>query len=135
MTQLARRLYIPSVTAVALGFCIAALGVLLNHMAMHHFGLLVTVGAIPPLCYSLTNRAAQNSDDQLAESHRAGYRLALQHVHMGLLDSPAAPPDGGEGVEEVDTQETCTVRSADIPDNVWPIRSHDDKEDDNRKAV
>lgn len=130
MTSLARRLYVPSVATVALGFCIAALGVLLNHMHMHHFGLLVTVGAIPALCYALTHRATQASDDQLAEAHTAGYRLALQHVHMGLLDSPAAPPDGGEGVEEEDTQGMSIIRSEDLPDNVRPIRSRDDEEDD-----
>jgi hypothetical protein len=97
---------------------------------MHHFGLLVTVGAIPTLCYALTHRATQASDDQLAEAHTAGYRLALQHVHMGLLDSPAAPPDGGEGVEEEDTQGMSIIRSEDLPDNVRPFRPRDDEEDD-----
>lgn len=135
MTPLARRLYIPSVTVAALGSATAVLGVLLNAYDMFRLGLIALVTTIPAVCYCLVHRATQASDDQLAETHRAGYRLALQHVSLGLLDSPAAPPDGGEGVAEVDTQETCTVRSADIPDNVWPIRSHDDKEDDNRKAV
>jgi hypothetical protein len=129
MTRLARRLYIPSVTTVALGFCIATFGVLRGHMATHHFGLLVTVVGIPILCYALIHRATQASDDQLAEAHTAGYRLALQHVHMGLLDSPA-PPDGGEGVEEEDTQGMSIIRSEELPDNVRPFRSRDDEEDD-----
>jgi hypothetical protein len=131
----ARRLYVPSLTAVSLGFCLATFGVLRGNMPVHHFGLLVTVAAIPPLCYALIHRATQASDDQLAEAHTAGYRLALQHVHMGLLDSPAAPPDGGEGVEEEDTQGISIVWGTDLPDNVRPIRSRDDEEDDNRKAI
>ncbi|MFD5230982.1 hypothetical protein ACFWJ5_21080 [Streptomyces qaidamensis] len=130
MTRLARRLYAPSVTTVALGFCTAMLGVLRDHMPMHHLGLLVTVAAIPTLGYALIHRATQATDDQLADMHTAGYRLALQHVHMGLLDSPAAPPDGGEGVEEEDTQGISIIRSEDLPDNVRPIRSRDDEEDD-----
>jgi hypothetical protein len=130
MTRLARRLFIPSVATVSLGFCLATFGVLRGHMSIHHFGLLVTVVGIPTLCYALIHRATQASDDQLAESHTAGYRLALQHVHMGLLDPPAAPPDGGEGVEEEDTQGISVIRSEDLPDNVRPFRSRDDEEDD-----
>ncbi|MEU0675117.1 hypothetical protein ABZ330_19920 [Streptomyces sp. NPDC006172] len=136
MTHLARRLYVPSIITAVLGAVSATLGVLHNHYDVFRIALVALITAIPPLGYCLIHRANQASDDQLADMHRAGYRLALQHVHMGLLDSPAAPPDGGEGVEEEDTQGISIIRSGDLPDNVRPIRSHDDEEDDdNRKAV
>lgn len=134
MTPIARSLYVPSVATAAVGTALAMLGVLLPHRTLWAAGLLAAVAAIPVLCYCLIHRATQASDDQLAEAHTAGYRLALQHVHMGLLDSPAAPPDGGEGVAEEDTQGISIIRSADLPDNVWLIRARD-KEDDDRKAV
>lgn len=135
MTRLARRLYVPSIATVAVGTLTAMLGVLRNHPDTWRLGLLVLVAAIPALCYCLAYRATQASDDQLADTHRAGYRLALLHVHLGLLDQPDAPTDGGEGVEEEDTQPISMIWAADLPDNVRPIRAHDTEEDDNRKAV
>ncbi|ALM38197.1 MULTISPECIES: hypothetical protein [Streptomyces] len=132
MTLLARRLYFPSTVAVALGTVIAISGVLVGHFTMWRLGLVCLVAAIPALCYCLAQRASQASDDQLADMHRAGYRLALQHVALGLLDSPAAPPDGGEGAPSEDTQGLSIVRPAELPDNVRRLRARDNR---NRKAV
>lgn len=134
MTPLAQRLYVPSATVAALGTVIAVTGVLLDHYDTWRLGLVSLIAAIPLLCYCLTHRAMQASDDQLATTHSAGYRLALQHVYLGLLDPPYAPPDGGEAAEE-DPQGTSTVRSAELPGNVRPLRSPDDEEEDDRKAV
>lgn len=135
MTRLARRLYAPSVAIAALGTVTATLGVLHDQPDTFRLGIIALVAAIPALCYCLTHLATQASDYQLAEAHSAGYRLALQHVSLGLLGSPAAPPDGGEGVEEEDTQGISIIRSGHLPDNVRPIRSHNDEEDDDRKAI
>ncbi|MGW5304882.1 hypothetical protein ACWERF_13190 [Streptomyces griseoluteus] len=136
MTRLARRLYVPSVVTVVLGAVTATFGVLHDWEDAFSLGLVASVAALPGLLYCLTNRAAEASDDQLADAHHAGYRLALQHVSMGLLDSPAAPPDGGEGVEEEDTQGISLVDLANhLPDNVRPFRSRNDEEDDHRKAI
>ncbi|MFI6371047.1 hypothetical protein [Streptomyces sp. NPDC050546] len=135
MTPLARRLYAPSVAALVLGATTAIHGVLRDHYDGFRLGLVVLITAIPALCYCIAYRATQASDDQLAETHSAGYRLALQHVHMGLLDPPEAPRDGGEGAEGEDTQGISIIRIADLPGNVRPIRPLDEEEDDDRKAV
>ncbi|MFD7121940.1 hypothetical protein ACFWAA_33605 [Streptomyces sp. NPDC059922] len=134
MTPLARRIYAPSVTSGALGTALALVGVICDSFDLWRLGLVALVASIPALCYCLAHRAAQASDDQLAETHSAGYRLALRHVSLGLLDSPAAPPDGGEGVGEEDTQGICTIRSGDLPNNVRPFRPRDSKGND-RKVV
>ncbi|MEU5136730.1 hypothetical protein [Streptomyces californicus] len=135
MTPLAQRTYVPSLTVAFLGTVTAAAGVLLDHYDVWRMGLLGLIASIPVLCYCIAHRATQASDDQLAETHSAGYRLALQHVHLGLLDTPDAPPDGGEGAEEDDTQGISIIRIADLPGNVRPFRPRDDEEDDNRKAI
>ncbi|MFF9704127.1 hypothetical protein ACF1FE_23550 [Streptomyces griseofuscus] len=135
MTPLARRMYVPSLAALAFGATTAIHGVLRDHYDGFRLGLVMLITAIPALCYCIAYRATQASDDQLAQTHSAGYRLALQHVSLGLLDTPDAPPDGGEGAEEEDTQGISIIRAADLPGNVRPIRPRDDKEDDNRKAV
>ncbi|MFH9295657.1 hypothetical protein [Streptomyces sp. NPDC017520] len=135
MNRLAHRLYTPSLTAAAVGTVTAALGVLQSHTDTWRVGMLILATAIPALCYCLAYRATQATDAQLADIHRDGYQLGLLHVHMGLLDQPSAPPDGGEGVEEEDTQGISVIRLADLPDNVRPIRGHGDEEDNTRKVV
>ncbi|MFH8793818.1 hypothetical protein [Streptomyces sp. NPDC017941] len=135
MAPLARRLYFPSFATAAFGAALATSGVLRNHYAWSSYGMLILVAAVPAICYCLTHRATQANDERLAETHRAGYRLALHHVSMGLLEPPSAPPDGGEGVEEDDAQKLSTTKSVILPDNVRPIRSHDDEMENDRKAV
>ncbi|MEU9306919.1 hypothetical protein [Streptomyces sp. NPDC048256] len=135
MTPLARRSYIPSLTVAALGVVAAIYGVLLDHYDVWRIGLLALIAAIPAVCYSLAHRASRASDDRLAETHSAGYRLALQHVHLGLLDTPDAPRDGGEGADGETTQGISIIRSADLPGNVRPIRPRDNKEGNSRKVI
>ncbi|KUF19563.1 hypothetical protein [Streptomyces silvensis] len=130
MSPLARRLYLPSIATAAFGTAISLYGVLHNLYNVSALGTLALVAAIPALSYCLTARATQASDDQLAETHRTGYRLALQHVAMGLLDPPA-PPDGGERAVEDDTQKAPPTKSVILPDNVWPFRPRED----DRRAV
>ncbi|MBT3157385.1 hypothetical protein KQH42_07145 [Streptomyces sp. CHA1] len=128
----ARRILMPSIAAVAVGAVIGLVGVLLDSLSIWRFGLLLTVAAIPLLCYSLIYRALQASDDQLAATHRAGYQLALFHVAEGLL-GPIAPPDGGEDVGHSVTHQ-AGARDY-LPDNVRPLRDRGNEEDDNRKAI
>ncbi|MFG2650925.1 hypothetical protein [Streptomyces sp. NPDC048436] len=135
MPRLARALYVPSVALSALGTVTATLGVLHDQPDVFRLGMIALVAAIPALCYCLTHRATRVSDYQLTETHSAGYRLALQHVSLGLLGSPAAPPDGGEGVEEEEAQGIVTIPRGDLPDNVRPIRSHDDEEDTRKRKA
>ncbi|MEU2759354.1 hypothetical protein [Streptomyces sp. NPDC007094] len=133
--RLARRLFVPFIAIGAGGTITAGAGILQNHPDTFRAGLTLLVAAIPGLCYCLAYRAAQATDVQLADARRDGYRLALHHVHMGLLDQPSAPPDGGEGVEEEDTQPISIVRGVSLPDNVRPLRAHDNAKDGTRKAV
>jgi hypothetical protein len=133
MNRIARRLFRPSVAAIITGVSIAMFGVLCGSLHIWRLGLLVAVAALPALCYALIHRAAVASDDQLAHAHRTGYQLALYHVSLGLLDTPAAPPDGGEGVGHADPQGLPAPRTA--PGNVRPLRPRDRAETDNRKAV
>lgn len=133
MNRTARRLFYPSAVTIALGASVSIYGIYAGSLTIWRAGLLAAVLAFPTLGYALTHRAAEASDDQLAHAHRAGYQLALYHVSQGLLDTPAAPPDGGEDVGPEDTQGVAILR--DLPDNVRPIRGRDDEEDDNRKAV
>lgn len=102
--RIARRLYLPSIAIGAGGVITAAVGILQNHADVFRTGLTLLVAAIPALCYCLTYRAGQTTDVQLAEARQDGYRLALLHMHMGLLDQPSAPPDGSKDVEEEDAQ-------------------------------
>ncbi|MEI5099033.1 recombinase family protein [Streptomyces sp. PmtG] len=88
MTRLAQRLFAPSVAIAVLGTVSATLGVLLDRYDAFRLGVVALVAVIPVLCYCLTHRATQASDYQLAETHSAGYRLALLHVSMGLLGLP-----------------------------------------------
>ncbi|MCQ9706637.1 hypothetical protein [Streptomyces sp. BSP1] len=128
----ARRTLVPAIAAIAVGTAIGLVGVLLDSLPIWRFGLLLTVAAIPPLCCSLLYRAVQASDDQLANTHRAGYQLALLHVAEGLL-GPVAPPDGGEDVGQTSLRHRAAPGC--LPDNVRPLRGRDDEEDDTRKAV
>ena len=133
MNRLSRHLFTPSVAAITGGATVGLFGVLTERFPIWRVGLLTIVAALPALSCALIYRAAQASDDQLAHVHRAGYQLALYHVSQGLLDTPAAPPDGGEDVGQEDTQGIVILR--DLPGNVRPFRPRDGKEDDHRKAV
>ncbi|MFD5901751.1 hypothetical protein ACFWHG_09630 [Streptomyces microflavus] len=132
--RIARRLYLPSIAIGAGGAMTAGVGILQDHADVFRTGITLLIAAIPALSYCLAYRAELTTDMQLAEARRDGYRLALHHVHMGLLDQPSAPPDGGESVEEEDTLPNSIVRGVDLPDNVRPIRTHA-TEDNTRKVV
>ncbi|MCG7524903.1 hypothetical protein MHW47_10705 [Streptomyces sp. OfavH-34-F] len=134
MTRLSRRLYPTSVTAIAGGAAVGLAGVLLESFPVWRIGILLAVVALPSLGYALIYRAAQASNAQLAAEHTAGYQLALYHVSLGLLDAPAAPPDGGEGVGQADTRGLAIVRT--LPDSARAICPRDGKDTTHtRKAV
>jgi len=126
-----RLIFALSVIAVALGTGLAMTGVLRDHLPVWRVGLIVLVAALPSLCYALIHRASQVSRDQLDLTYRAGYEQALRHVSMGLLD-PTAPTDGGETVARDGTQGITPRGAKHLPDNVRPIRPHDDKEKDRK---
>ncbi|MER8042555.1 hypothetical protein [Streptomyces sp. NPDC094032] len=129
-----RRLYATSAALITLGVLVALVGVLTHSFHTWRLGVLLAVAAMPALGYALIHRAAQATEEQLAHSHRAGYNLALDHVSQGLLDAPA-PPGGGEGAGQYDPHGTNALCDDDLLGNVRPIRPHDGKDTNNRKAV
>ena len=99
---------------VALGFA----GIRDEGDSLTRAGILIGLAALPPFVVWQSQRAHQNTADQLADAHTAGYRLALEHVAAGLLDQHTAPPDGGDHVEaaEHDRADLATEdRAADDP--------------------
>ncbi|MCX5161913.1 hypothetical protein OOK39_21970 [Streptomyces sp. NBC_00264] len=82
-----------------LGIGLGLVGILDEGDSITRAGIVLSVASFPPLIIWQSQRAHQLADDQLAETHAAGYRLALEHVAAGLLDDSTAPPDGGAHVE------------------------------------
>lgn len=91
-----------------LGTCVLTLATSLGGYAflvqaeeLGRVGMLVSVPAATALVVGALRQHATVNDDQLAEAHRAGYTLALDHVARGLLDQPTAPTGGGDQLAEV----------------------------------
>ncbi|MFD4371535.1 hypothetical protein ACFWPY_08075 [Streptomyces sp. NPDC058527] len=127
-----RQLYIPSATVIVLGTLGALAGVLTNTVPIWRIGVLLAIVALPPLGYALLHRANQATEEQLDHAYRAGYHRALTHVSQGLLDAPAAPPDGGE--EAGHGPHGAHTPCDDPLGNVRLIRPHG-KDNNPRKAV
>ncbi|MFB7452807.1 hypothetical protein [Streptomyces sp. NPDC056194] len=127
-----RHLLIPSAAVIVLGALAALVGVFAPHVYAYRLGILLAIVALPSLGYALLHRATQATEEQLDHAYRAGYHRALTHVSQGLLDAPAAPPDGGE--EAGHDPHGIRVPCDELPGNVRPIRPHG-KDNGNRKAV
>ncbi|WP_406334287.1 hypothetical protein OG814_11650 [Streptomyces zaomyceticus] len=127
-----RHLYIPSAAVIILGALLALVGVFAPHVYAYRLGVLLAIVALPPLGYALLHRATRATEEQLDHAYRAGYHRALTHVSQGLLDAPAAPPDGGEEAGH-DPQGAPAPCDDELPGNVRPIRPHGDNNP--RKAV
>ncbi|MEK9521421.1 hypothetical protein MIU24_18805 [Streptomyces venezuelae] len=128
----ARHLYIPSTALITLGTLLAIVGVFAPHVYAYRLGVLLAIVALPPLGYALLHRATRATEEQLDHAYRAGYHRALTHVSQGLLDAPAAPPDGGE---EAGHGPHGTHTPCDDPlGNVLSFRQHG-KDTNPRKAV
>ncbi|MEU1020219.1 hypothetical protein [Streptomyces sp. NPDC005898] len=136
-----RRMYAPTVAILVAGIVIGLLGIFQDGGDMSRAGILLAFASLPPLCYWQTQRAHDAVEDQVADAHEAGYRLALEHVAKGLLSRKPAPTDGGTHVEAIDDRATTNDdRAAEettgtvAPSNVRPLRlvRHDH---DERKIV
>lgn len=57
-------------------------------------GFFLTVVAVPLVVINALRGEHRAQDDQLADAHTAGYRLALDHVARGLLDQASTAPTG-----------------------------------------
>ncbi|MFF3886566.1 hypothetical protein [Streptomyces sp. NPDC001914] len=138
----ARRMYAPTVAILVAGIVIGLLGIFQDGGDVSRAGILLAFAALPPLCYWQTQRAHDGVEDQVADAHEAGYRLALEHVAKGLLTKHAAPPDGGTHVEPIADRATLHEQRAPgktegplAAGNVRPLRLIRHDEDDERKIV
>jgi hypothetical protein len=132
-------MYAPTVTIFATGITLSLVGIFQDDGGdLSRAGILIAFASLPPLCYWQTQRAHDDVENQVADAHAAGYRLGLEHVAKGLLKRNAAPPDGGEHVDQVEQcADQATHRAANgaagpvVPDNVRPLRlvqpDHDER--------
>lgn len=85
----------PTATTAALlavGLALGTLGLLTDHNAAIHGGILAALAALPTLIVAMLRAVHRVADEQLAAAHADGYRLAVQHCARGLLAPP--PPTG-----------------------------------------
>ncbi|APD18561.1 hypothetical protein SEA_PICARD_31 [Streptomyces phage Picard] len=127
-----RHLAISSVAVIVLGALLALGGVFAPNFHAYRLGILLALLALAPLGYALLHHATRATEEQLDHAYRAGYHRALTHVSQGLLDAPAAPPDGGEEVGQYDAQGNALCDD-DLLDNVRPLRPYENTNP--RKAV
>ncbi|MDX3063390.1 hypothetical protein PV518_14560 [Streptomyces sp. ND04-05B] len=136
-----RKMYAPTVAILVVGITLGLLGIFEDGGDVSRAGILIAFASLPPLCYWQTQRAHDAVEDQVADAHEAGYRLALEHVAKGLLSRKSAPPDGGKHVEPVadrahldDDRAAGGTAGPVVPDNVRPLRLIRDDYDE-RKIV
>jgi hypothetical protein len=77
-----------------LGLVLGVLGVLGRNDDVMRCGILLTVVAAPLVVINALRAERRFLDDQRSASHTAGYRLALEHVALGLLDPASTTPTG-----------------------------------------
>lgn len=136
-----RRLYAPTVAILVAGIVLGLLGIFQDGGDLSRAGILIAFASLPPLCYWQTQRAHDAVEDQVADAHEAGYRLALEHVAKGLLSRNAVPPDGGKCCGPVADRPTLSgdraageAAGSVVLDNVRPLRLIRDDHDE-RKIV
>ncbi|MFJ6074686.1 hypothetical protein ACIQFU_28300 [Streptomyces sp. NPDC093065] len=132
-----RRMYAPTLAILITGITLGLLGIFEDGGNVSRAGILIAFAALPPLCYWQTQRAHDAVEDQVADAHEAGYRLALEHVAKGLLSRKSAPPDGGTHVNPVEDRATLDPDLSNgaigpaVPNNVRPLRrtrsDHDER--------
>ncbi|MFH9430274.1 hypothetical protein ACH4JZ_18525 [Streptomyces sp. NPDC017615] len=82
------------VAIFASGIAAGCLGMLTGRTQVGWVGLFVAGCGVPLLiCRSIKTSMAVRTDE-LAEARNAGYKMALQHVSLGLLDQHTVPPEG-----------------------------------------
>ncbi|MCX5266050.1 hypothetical protein [Streptomyces sp. NBC_00199] len=108
-----RRTQVTSLVLLLVGTSGGTFGMITDHQDAGRLGIALAMLAGPLLiCHSI--RVAQHvSEEQLADAHNAGYRLALEHVARGLLDPPEDPQPGHAETEN---------RAGRGPGNVIPMR-------------
>lgn len=67
-------------------------GMLLSHTALTHTGILATLVAATGTVCTKVSHVGQLAEAEREAERQAGYRLALQHVALGLFDPQ---PSGG----------------------------------------
>ncbi|WP_371518013.1 hypothetical protein [Kitasatospora sp. NBC_01300] len=77
-------------------------------------GLAMMLAALPAAIAMQQKRAAELRQDERAEIHSAGYRLALRHVAEGLL-TPPQPSDPRPGSQESADNVVYLPRVTDAP--------------------
>ncbi|MFE7782073.1 hypothetical protein [Streptomyces nigrescens] len=93
------------------GTVVGFVGLLDDGSDMTHAGMLIDLTAVPPIVIAQSQRAHRKAQDEIAAAHTAGYRQALEHVAAGLLDQEAAPPDGGDHIEQDDGHDRAELAS------------------------
>lgn len=91
-----RRIHASVIALMALGVLGGSIGMAVENDIIGGLGLFLTVAAMPLLISMENRRAERHGDAQLADTFNAGYRLALEHVALGLLDQHAAPTGPGD---------------------------------------
>lgn len=82
-------------TPLAAGLTTGVVGILVENNDLRGIGVFLIVAALPPLMMRTLRLSQRVAAHQLAEADNAGYWRALDHVARGLLDTNAAPPNGG----------------------------------------
>ncbi|SDT69571.1 hypothetical protein SAMN05216371_3829 [Streptomyces sp. TLI_053] len=77
-------------------------------------GLGLMLAALPAVVITQQKRAAELREDERAEIHNDGYRLALEHVAQGLL-TPPQPSDPRPGMHEPADNVVYLPRVTDAP--------------------
>lgn len=99
----ARSLSILGSTMLTLATSLGGYAFLTEAEELGRVGMLVSVPAATVLVVGALRQHSTVNDDRLADAHRAGYTLALDHVARGLLDQPTVPTGGGDQLAEVRT--------------------------------
>ncbi|MFF7234438.1 hypothetical protein [Streptomyces sioyaensis] len=89
-----------ALAVLTVGTVVGFVGLIDDGSDMTHAGMLIALATVPPIVISQSQRAHRKAEDEIAAAHTAGYRQALEHVAAGLLDQEAAPPDGGDHIEQ-----------------------------------
>ncbi|MGA5354011.1 hypothetical protein ACPCJU_16800 [Streptomyces thermodiastaticus] len=97
--------YATLLVALTLGL----IGLIADNSGLMRGANLLAIAAAPFLVVGHIRHAHRVSDDQLADAHRDGYMLALDHVARGLLDPEPTAPHGGHRASPT-TDEARNIR-------------------------
>ncbi|WND36960.1 hypothetical protein RI578_22900 [Streptomyces sp. BB1-1-1] len=89
------------------GLAMGVIGLIGEDDDIMRAGMLLGIAALPALIVGHIRHAHRVADEQLADAHRAGYVLALDHVARGLLDQHNDTPPHGHryDLDDLDDRE------------------------------